>query len=173
MLTSRRAAGRAHLALLLDGLLPGPPLLSALLLVAGLRGDARQVRVVDPGHSLRLPGSEASVGQHIQGDARLTGHADGLRLWCAGGQGRGGGREGSKGRVDVDAVGWGLKKQTACPTVKAHFSITRRRLWCCWTGVQPPPFTPSATISTAQEDASADGRDESFPTASGSSSRKL
>lgn len=80
LVTSLRATGFVHLALLLDGLLPGSPLLSALLLVSGLRGDAWEVRVVDPRHSLRLPSSEASAGQHVQGDTCLAGHADGLGL---------------------------------------------------------------------------------------------
>lgn len=38
----------SHLALFLDGLFPCLPLVLALLLVAGLGGDAGQVRVVDP-----------------------------------------------------------------------------------------------------------------------------
>lgn len=87
LVTSLRATGCVHLALLLDSLLPGSPLLTALLLVTGLRGDAREVRVVDLRHSLRLPGSEAPAGQHIQWDTRLTGHADGLGLSCAEGEG--------------------------------------------------------------------------------------
>lgn len=41
-------AAPPHLALLLDRLFPRLPLVLALLLVAGLGGDAGQVRVVDP-----------------------------------------------------------------------------------------------------------------------------
>lgn len=70
----------AHLALLLDGLLPGPPLLLALLLVPGLRGDAGQVRVVDPRHALRLLGGGSSGREDVQRDARLAGHTDRLGL---------------------------------------------------------------------------------------------
>lgn len=70
----------AHLALLLDGLLPEPPLLLALLLVPGLRGDTGQVRVVDPHHALRLLGGGASGGEDVQRDARLAGHTDRLGL---------------------------------------------------------------------------------------------
>lgn len=70
----------SHLALLLDGLFPCSLLLPALLFVTGLRGDARQVRVVDPRDSLRLLGGRASSRKDVQRDARLTGHTDGLCL---------------------------------------------------------------------------------------------
>lgn len=69
----------SHLALLLDGLLPRLPLLPALLLVARLRADAGQVRVVDAGHSLCLLGGQTSPGKNLQRDARPARHADLLR----------------------------------------------------------------------------------------------
>lgn len=69
-----------HLALLLHCLFPRLPRLLALLLVAGLVGDAGQVRLVDPRHALRLLGGETSGGKDVQRDARLAGHADRLRL---------------------------------------------------------------------------------------------
>ena len=73
-----------HLALLLDGLLARLALLCALLLVALLGGDPRQVRVVDALHALSLLGREAPGGQHIQGDAQLQRHPDGLGLVVGG-----------------------------------------------------------------------------------------
>lgn len=70
----------SHLALLLDGLFPHLSLLLALLLITRLRGDTGQVRVVDPGHSLRLLGGQTSRGKNVQWDTRPGRHTDRLRL---------------------------------------------------------------------------------------------
>ena len=74
-----------HLALLLDGLLARLALRPALLPVALLGGDPRQVRVVDALHALRLPGRGAPGGQHVQRDAQLRRHPDGFGLVEVGG----------------------------------------------------------------------------------------
>lgn len=69
-----------HLAFVLDGLFPCSPLLFALLPVARLGGDPRQVRVVDPRHALGLLGGQASGRKDVQRDTRFTGHTDRLYL---------------------------------------------------------------------------------------------
>lgn len=69
------------LAFVLDGLFPCSPLLFALLPVARLGGDPRQVRVVDPRHALGLLGGQASGRKDVQRDTRFTGHTDRLYLW--------------------------------------------------------------------------------------------
>lgn len=80
LLSSASSCLVSHLALFLDGLFPCLPLLFAVLLVSGLGGDTGQVRVVDPRHTLGLLDGQASGGEDVQGNPRLAGHADRLRL---------------------------------------------------------------------------------------------
>lgn len=79
-LIGRVAGSKPHLSFILDGLFSRLPLLFTFFLVSWLSGDARQVGVVDSRHALRLLGRQAPFWEDVQRDARLTGHADRLRL---------------------------------------------------------------------------------------------